>query len=336
MPLAYNPEFHAAIAPFLSARASAPKPAVHDIPALRAILARSLEVPAAAAPALPEIEETHFSIPSYDGYVVDVYRVARKPSVSSGTGNDAELEAKPGPAIIHAHGGGLIFGSAKQLTRLDHHQLVKETGVPVYTVEYRLAPEHPFPAGVEDVYAALKWVHEQGEEIGVDRARIAIKGESAGGNLAAAVALMARDRSLSPPLAKQILIYPMLDDRNTLSDEVLDAHRDMRIWSYGNNLTAWAAYLGGQEKVGRDGVDVYAAPAREIMFEGLPPAYIDVGCLDIFRDESVKYAAGLAAADIDVEFHLYAGVTHLFDRVAPGITISKKAWANRVAAIMSF
>ncbi|KAL6236513.1 alpha/beta hydrolase fold-domain-containing protein [Aspergillus navahoensis] len=109
------------------------------------------------------------------------------------------------------------------------HKLVKETGVPVYTIEYRLAPEHPFPAGVEEVYAALKWVHEQGENIGVDPSRIAIKGESAGGNLAAAAALIARDRSLSPPLAKQILSYPMLDDRTALSDDMLDAHRDMRI-----------------------------------------------------------------------------------------------------------
>ncbi|KAL4902109.1 Alpha/Beta hydrolase protein [Aspergillus multicolor] len=328
MPLTYDPEFLSAVGPLLSARAAAAKPAPHDIPALRTILAAALEVPAAAAPAHPDIEETHFSGPSYDGHMVDIYRVARKPL--------SNTEPAIGPAIVHAHGGGLIFGSAKQLTRLHHHAIVAETDVPVYTVEYRLAPEHVFPAGVEDVYAALKWVQEQGEAIGVDCARIGIQGESAGGNLAAAVALMARDRGLSPPLAKQILVYPMLYDRTVLEDDEKDPHGSMRIWSFTNNLTGWSAYLGGRENVGLATTSKYAVPAREIDLRGLPSTYIDVGGLDIFRDENVKYAVGLAAADVDVEFHLYPGIPHLWDGVAPGIEVSKRALANRKAAILSF
>ncbi|RDW68825.1 uncharacterized protein DSM5745_08585 [Aspergillus mulundensis] len=236
MPLTYDAEFRTAAAPLLSARASAPRPAAHDIPALRTILSASLEVPASAAPSHPAIEETHFTVPSYDGHMVSIYPVALKSSPNTQT--------TPGPAIIHAHGGGLVFGSAAQLTRLHQHPIVAETGVPMYTVEYRLAPGHPYLAAVEDVYAALKWVHEQGEKIGVDRGRTGVMGESAGGNLAAAVALMARDRGLSPPLRKQILIYPMLDDKTTLEDDVHDSHGDMRIWSFSNNLTAWSAYLG--------------------------------------------------------------------------------------------
>ncbi|KAL4804630.1 Alpha/Beta hydrolase protein [Aspergillus unguis] len=323
MPLAYDPEFYKTAAPGLQALAAAPKATTpHDVPAVRAHLEAMIEPAAAAAPALPEIEESVFQVPSYDGYLVSVHKVALKPT-------NPYTIPEAGPAIVHAHGGGTIYGSAGKWTRI-HHPMVKATGVPIYTVEYRLAPENPFPAGVEDVYAVLKWIHEQGERIGVDSARLAVAGESAGGNLAAAVAIMARDRGLSPSVKKQLLYYPALDDRNVVPDEELEGF--VAPWNYVHSVTAWGAYLG-KENVGKDDVSPYASPARVKNFEGLPAAYIDVGGLDIFRDECAAYAKGLREAGVAVEFHLYEGLTHVFEIFGFGTEPVMRALVNRLAAV---
>ncbi len=175
----------------------------------------------------------------------------------------------------------------------------------VASVEYRLAPEHPFPAPVEDCYAGLKWFAGQADGFGVDRGRIAIGGASAGGGLAAGLALLARDRE-EVAVAFQFLVYPMLDDRNHTpsSHEITDE----RLWNREANHLGWNAYLAG--RAGEADVSPYAAPARAEDLAGLPPAYINVGDLDLFLDEDIDYAQRLLQAGVPTELHVYPGAFH--------------------------
>lgn len=145
---------------------------------------------------------------------------------------------------------------------------------------------------------------------------------------------MVRDRGLSPPPAKQMLLFPMLDDRNTIPDPHIAPLAAASGWSYNSNITAWSAYLG-KDKVGGSDVSPYAAPARAENLEGLPDAYIDVGQLDIFSDEAIMYARRLAKAGIEVEFHLYPGAVHFFVAPAPGADVSKRARANWIRVLKS-
>jgi acetyl esterase/lipase len=177
----------------------------------------------------------------------------------------------------------------------------------------------------------LEWVHDHALEFQVDPARIGIFGESAGGGLAAATAIMARDRKLNPPLAKQILVYPMLDDRNKKDFGI---YNDLVTWKQEDNVTGWSAMLG--DRVGADDVEPTAAPARITDASGLPPTYLDVGSFDLFVDENIAYVAKLVAANIEVEFHLYPGLPHGFELVAPGIPVTRMATENRVRAVLNF
>jgi acetyl esterase/lipase len=180
------------------------------------------------------------------------------------------------------------------------------------SVEYRLAPEHPHPAPVEDCYAGLKWMVEHAVEIGVDPSRIALAGPSAGGGLAAATALVARDRG-GPPLACQILIYPMLDDRN-----ITPSSREFAGipgWSREANISGWTALLG--DKTGTEDVSPYAAPARASDLSNLPPTLIQVGELEVFRDECVDYALRLMQAGVSTELHVYPGAYHGWEIFVP-------------------
>ncbi|KAE8153616.1 Alpha/Beta hydrolase protein [Aspergillus avenaceus] len=320
MSLTYDPDFAAAAAPMLAAIASAPQPTVHNIDELRAMLDSWL----GGLPDLsevPDIEETIYHTPSYDGHLVAIHHYAPK----------RESAAPAGPAVLHAHGGGFISGSAAMF-RIPMQGMVKASGVPIFSVDYRLAPESPFPAAAEDMYAALTWLHEHAEEVGVDRTRIATMGESVGATLATSAALMARDRNLSPPLAKQLLIYPCLDDRTTLSDPALEP---LLLWKQEHNLTAWTAYLG-QGKVGSDHVSPYAAPARATRFDGSPETYIDVGEFDLFKDESVRYAGLLEKAGTKVTLEVYPGVPHSFELFAFASQATQRAMGLRVAAMRSF
>jgi acetyl esterase/lipase len=208
--------------------------------------------------------------------------------------------------------------------------LVSMSGVPFAAVEYRLAPEHPHPTLVEDCYTGLTWLRDNAKELSVDPSRIGIMGESAGGGIAAGVTLMARDRTFTPPLAKSILIYPMMDDRNTILDEKL---APFVFWSYDDNSTGWAALLG--KDVGGKNVSPYAAPARATDLSGLPPTYIEVGQLDIFMYEDMEYACRIAWAGGVVEFHLHPGCPHGFENFAPQVDVSKRAIQDRVRAIKS-
>lgn len=316
MPLSYDPAFSAAAAPILAAIAASPLPAVHDVKARRVGITALYAAMFAKLPDAPDVEQTIHQIHSYDGATISVYRFAPKQRSSS-----------PGPAILHSHGGGTIQGHVELFTRMLRLQ-VQQTGVQVFSVDYRLAPEHPHPTPSEDCYAGLTWLHQHADEFGVDRSRIATMGESAGGLLAAALALMARDRGLSPPLAKQILIYPMLDDRNTTPIAALEP---LALWRNDDNITAWTALLG--QDIGTDRASPYAAPARASKMEGLPPTYIDVGELDIFRDEDIAYAGRIAAANISVELHVYPGLPHAFEVYAPDAEPTKRAVADRHRAI---
>lgn len=197
--------------------------------------------------------------------------------------------------------------------------------------DYRLAPEAPHPTPVEDCYAALLWLTSNAKELGIDNSRIAVMGVSAGGGLAAGVTLIARDRGLQPPLAKQILVYPMLDDRNT---EPVKDLEPFLTWSYDDNWTGWNALLGDQ--FGSSDVSPYAAPSRVEDYQGLPEAYIDVGTLDIFAVENERYAEGLKKAGGKVEWHLYPGVPHAFEFHGRQAKITKTAQSYRHAAMQSF
>jgi acetyl esterase/lipase len=201
-------------------------------------------------------------------------------------------------------------------------------GAVVVSVEYRLAPEHPHPAPVEDCYAGLVWMTENAGELGVDPDRIAIYGGSAGGGLAAGTALLARERG-GPKLCFQMLIYPMIDDRNETpsSNEIVD----LGVWDKSSNIEGWAAYLG--DRVGTDQVDSAAAPARETDLSGLPPAYIDVGELDAFRDEDIAFANRLMHAGVACELHVYPGALHASELFAGEAALGKRVIGWRLDAM---
>src|SRR5258705_3480028 len=240
--------------------------------------------------------------------------------------------AQAGSAVLYLHGGGMIFG-LEHVGRVYDGMMrayTKATGVPMLLVDYRVAPEHPHPAPVEDCYAALQWLAQNAAELGVDPNRIGVMGESAGGGLAAGVALMARDRG-GPALAQQLLIYAMLDDRTVGIDPHLPA--EYLVFSYDDNHTGWGALLG--PALFGDNVSPYAAPARATDLSGLPDAYIDVGDLDILRDENIEYARRLMAAGIPTELHVLPGLPHGFEMVAPDATLTQRVIANRLRRLVS-
>ena len=228
-------------------------------------------------------------------------------------------------AVYHTHGGGMIIGDrfvgvAEFLDWVDRFDIV------FITVEYRLAPEHPDPAPVEDCYAGLVWTAAHAEELGFDPDRLVIAGGSAGGGLAAGTALLARDRS-GPALAGQLLIYPMIDDRNT----TISSHQyvGIGVWDRTSNDTGWDALLG--DRRGTGAVSIYAAPSRATDLSGLPPAFISVGSAEVFRDEDVAYASALWADGVQAELHVWPGSFHGADMMAPQSALSQAALAARLA-----
>jgi acetyl esterase len=210
-----------------------------------------------------------------------------------------------GAGFVNFHMGGFIFGDL-EMEHLRCLTMAAEGGAVSIGVDYRLAPENPFPAGVEDCYVALQWVAEHAKELKIDPAKIAIGGGSSGGNLGAAVALMARDRG-GPKVAFQMLFYPVIDDRcETVS---MKNGTDLYAWDYQNSLDMWDQYIGKE----RDNVSPYAAPARAKDLSGLPPAYVITCEHDSLRDEGIIYAMRLMAAGVPVELHNYPGTVHGFD-----------------------
>jgi acetyl esterase/lipase len=228
-----------------------------------------------------------------------------------------------GPGIYFIHGGGMIAG--RRLEGVEAFLgYVEAMEAVVVTVEYRLAPENPDPAPVEDCYAGLVWMASQAGELGFDGGRLVIAGISAGAGLAAGTALLARDRG-GPQLAGAVLICPMLDDRNeSVSSRQIDG---LGIWDRTSNDTGWDALLG--ERRGGPEVSVYAAPGRATDLHDLPATYIDVGSAEVFRDEAVAFAGRIWAAGGEAELHVWAGGFHGFEFFVPQAQLALRARASR-------
>jgi len=308
MAYSYDQQFAAALEAFrqLTGETTQPKPG--DWKSLREVFEALMSARAAAMPAIPEVNVAFHQMTTDDGV-----SIALRWYTKAGT--------TPGAAVLYLHGGGMILGSL-DLYEAIVCEYVRATGVPMLAVEYRRAPEHPHPTPVNDSFAALRWLVGRARDLNVDAGRIAVMGDSAGGGLAAAVALLARDSGL--PLAKQILIYPMLDDRNTVPDAAL---APFATWTYDHNLTGWGALLGAA--IGSPHVPPTAAPARATDLQNLAAAYIEVGELDIFRDEDIEYARRLAASGVSVELHVHPGVPHGFEQMAPASDVAQRAFADR-------
>ena len=206
-------------------------------------------------------------------------------------------------ALVWLHGGGFVMGRPE----VDHHHsswLATELGIVVVSVDYRLAPEHPFPAGLDDASAALTWAHENAERLGIDPGRIAVGGASAGAGMAAGLAQRAHDEG-RVPVAFQLLIYPMLDDRTPVGPL---GRRPWLVWTAASNPFGWTSYLG--QPAGSPEAPPYAAAARRTDLTGLPPAWVGVGDVDQFHDEAVRYAERLTSAGVSCELHVVPGMFH--------------------------
>ncbi|MBK6801563.1 alpha/beta hydrolase [Novosphingobium sp.] len=242
---------------------------------------------------------------------------------------DPSPDARDRPALLHIHGGGMIIGSAKSMQH-GPSGTAAALGIPVASVEYRLAPEHPFPAPQEDCLAALAWLAGSADELGIDPARIGIIGESAGGGLAAATALMARDTG-GPALAAQFLTYPMLDHRT--GGQNCPWHNPTTgefIWNRESNVFGWEALRG--DYAADDVRKGWFSPALAEDLSGLPPTWIGTGALDLFLDEDLDYARRLVAAGVEVELHCYPGAIHAFNAVAES-RIAKAFARDQLGAI---
>lgn len=304
----FDPELRAALAalgeeakePFthenLAARqaqdaAARPRPTVHDLRADGRFEVAELRVP--GAPGAP-----------------DVTLVCARPAGTTG----------PLPLLYYMHGGGMIMGNAWSVLP----QLLGAWALPlelaVISVEYRLAPQTRYPGPVEDCYAGLVWAAAHAGALGIDAARVVVGGKSAGGGLAAALALLTRDRGGPAPIG-QLLLCPMLDDRNNTFSSHQMAGVDL--WDRTSNTTAWQALLG--DRYGAADLPPYAAPARATDLSRLPPAYLEVGSAETFRDEGVAYANAIWQAGGQAELHVWPGACHGFDTFAPRAALSQDA-----------
>ncbi|KUJ08517.1 putative alpha/beta hydrolase protein, partial [Mollisia scopiformis] len=221
------------------------------------------------------------------------------------------------------HGGGMILGN--RFTFGDALDWVKELRAILVSVEYRMPPEHPHPAPVEDCYAGLKWISEHASELGINEVRIMTVGPFGGGCVAAGLALLARDRG-GPRIHAQCLPYPMLDDRmeNVSSKQYFNIGK----WQGGINEPAWNFLLDG--KRGAEDVSIYAAPARATDLSRLPPTWLDVGAAELFRDEVVAYASKLWEGGVQAELHVWPGCWHAFDAYAPDSALSRLSRETRM------
>jgi acetyl esterase/lipase len=226
-------------------------------------------------------------------------------------------DAGVGPGLVWIHGGGYVIGSAAEDDAMCR-RFARQLGVTVASVDYRLAPEHPYPAPLEDCYAALTWLAGLP---GVDPARVAIGGASGGGGLAAALALLARDRA-EVAVAAQLLVYPMLDDRSATQTGLHDPNH--RLWTQKSNLFGWSCYLG-------DADPNVAVPARHEDLSGLPPAWIGVGTLDLFHPEDLAYAERLKTAGVPCDVVQVPGAFHIFDGVVAKAEVSRSFFDSQVA-----
>ncbi len=314
MTLGIDEQVLAEMAPLFAALGDSEAAPVGDVEARRVSGHRMFDLVASWRAPTAGVDTAQHSMTAADGATLDL--TWYHPS-----GGDA-----PGSAALYLHGGGMIFGLEHigALYDLVVREYVAASGVPMLVVDYRVAPEHPHPTPVEDCYGALVWLAAHAADLGVDVARLAVMGDSAGGGLAAGVSLMARDRG-GPAISQQVLIYPMLDDRPATPDPQM---QPFLTWTYDDNVTGWGALLG--VGAGGDEVSPYAAPARADDLAGLPDTYIDVGDLDVFRNEDIAYARRLADAGVPTELHVYPGCPHAFEALAREAAVSRRAISDRV------
>ena len=289
-------------------------PALEDFPALdlnrdnivkmRELLAQRPTIPSAVA-----VSEEEQVIDTKDGALsVFIYR---------------KTNAANQPALLWVHGGGYILGTAKD----ERARVIADAfDCTVVSVDYRLAPEAPFPAGPNDCYAALEWMNDKAAVLGIDRERIVIGGASAGAGMAAGVVLMNRDKA-NYPLRLQLLLYPMLDNLHDTPSGQFENHP---VWKQQTSFNAWEMYLNGTPGIE---ASPYAAAARATDLSGLPSAYICVGAADLFCDEDIEYARRLDAAGVNVELAVFPGVYHAAESFAPAAKISKRLKASFMSAL---
>ncbi len=278
-----------------------------DLPAARAASKQMMAAMKTQMPDIPGVITEDRRIPGLQGSPDVAVRIYRP-------------EIQPGllPALLWIHGGGYMLGDIDQ-EDFTAKQFTLAGECVVVSVEYRLAPEHPYPAPLEDCYAALKWLSAHANELGIDRSRIAIGGASAGGGLAAGLAILTRDRAEVKTIY-QLLVYPMINDCNIAPAS--DTLPETLFWTRENNLIGWRSYLGCEP--GSDDISCYAAAFRATNLEGLPPAYITVGDLDLFALEDIEYSWRLIEAGVPAELHVYPGGCHAFDMLVPNSNLSKR------------
>lgn len=304
---AFDPDF---------AEALAVMPTVSDFSTLDAIVAvrDARALMAAPVPQRDDVTREDRSIPGPAGapdVTVRIYRSANCAPVA--------------PAVLEIHGGGFMLGSLEMMDAFCDH-VAATIGAVVVSVDYRLAPEHPYPAATQDCYAALCWLHDNAASLGVDAERIAIAGQSAGGGLAAGTVLMARDHG-GPTPCFQLLEIPELDDR--LETPSMTRFTDTPMWNRPNAIASWTHFLGDLH--GRD-VPIYAAPARAADLSGLPPTFVSVMEYDPLRDEGLDYAMRLLQAGVSTEVHAYPGTFHGSAMVVDA-AVSKRAARDSLGAL---
>ena len=278
-----------------------------DIPAARAAGEQMMAAMKDQLPVIEGVTTEDRKIPGPDGDPAVAVRIYRPENRSGNL-----------PALLWIHGGGYMLGNIEQ-DDFSVREMTLAGDCVTVSVEYRLAPENPFSAPLEDCYAALKWLARNAGKLGVDQKRIAIGGASAGGGLAAGLALLARERG-EIDIMFQFLIYPMIDDRNIAPPG--DDLPDSLFWTRESNKIGWRSYLGCEP--GIDGISCYAAASRATDLAGLPPAYITVGEIDLFAQEDIDYARKLIDAGVCTELHVYPGGCHAFDMMAPDAAISRQ------------
>ncbi|GHH88724.1 alpha/beta hydrolase [Streptomyces sulfonofaciens] len=269
----------------------------------------------AASVRVDGVDTADLTVSSADGHQVPV-RLYRVPS------------SLPTALLVYLHGGGMIAGSVDVYDQVCRRYAV-DAGVAVLAVDYRLAPESPFPAPLEDCVAAVEWALRHVAQMNLPGGPVALMGDSAGGGLAAATAVACRDRGIGS-LAAQLLVYPMLDDRTA---SATSAVAPFLTWTPDDNITGWQALLG--DAYGTDEIPANAVPARVRSLRGLPRTYIEVGQLDLFLDESVVYATRLMQDEVPVHLVVRPGVVHGYDRVAPDSRAAQAAHTDRVAFLRS-
>jgi acetyl esterase/lipase len=289
---------------------------IRDIPATRKQVAGMIAAVKAEAPPIEGVDAEDRRVPGHEGDPEVLIRIYRPTEAVTSL-----------PAVLWFHGGGFVLGDI-ELDDLMCRQLAKDVQSVVVGVEYRLAPENPYPAALHDAYAALRWVAQHAGEIGVDPAHLAVAGASAGANIAAGLTLLARDEG-QVHVSFQLLIYPTIDDNTVVQAD--ENKPDALFWTRENHLLSWTAYLG--ERLGQPNLPAYAAPIRAADLNGLPPTYMAVGDIDLLLEEDLEYARRLIASHVPTELHVYPGAFHAFDAFAPMAPVSQRFLSERNDAL---